>query len=211
MPENLNEIIVDLIIVVILLFSIYRGFKNGFIVEFMRFFATYVSLVIAVRYMSNLSLILVGALDETLSHSVVTIISFLLIFVTLMSIFRYITYKLKLISRFSITLGSLDRLAGIAIGLLKGAVFVSIITIVLSLTGLSGMFRKQINSSMLYQPMRQVLPLVYSAAKTFIWKGYKPFSQELKESLSMDTKRAIDKRSRDLLNYYEGNKSGNEF
>ncbi len=210
MPQHLNEIIVDLTIVVILLFSIYRGFKNGFIVEFMRFFATYVSLVLAIRHMSDLAVILFGATDA-LPHSVITVIAFLLIFVPLMLIFRFITHKLKLVSRFSITLGSVDRLAGIAIGLLKGAVFVSIITIVVSLTGLSNIFRQQLETSMLYQPMREILPLVYKTAKMFVWTGYKPFHEELRESLNIKTQRAIDKRSRDTLEYYQEKNPGNTF
>ena len=199
MPDNLSEVIIDLIIVLILVFSIYRGFKNGFIKEFMRFFGTYVSLIVAVRYMSNLAAILSGAIED-LSQPVVTIISFLLIFVPLMLFFRYLTIKLKVISKFSITLGSLDRLAGITLGLLKGAIVVCLCTFVISLTGLSKILRKEINSSMLYKPMlEQVLPLIYKSAQVFLWKN-KPFKLELKETLDKGLVNVIDRRARDILN-----------
>ena len=72
MPSIFSEIIVDLIIVIVLLAFIYRGFKSGFIKECVSFLGTYVSLVVAIRYMSDLASLFYGT-TEVLSHSIISI------------------------------------------------------------------------------------------------------------------------------------------
>ncbi|MDW7681138.1 MAG: CvpA family protein [bacterium] len=202
MPAALKEIIVDLIIVGVLLFFIYRGFKRGFIKEFMSFFGILVSLILAVRYMSTITAALYGALE--LPQSIVTVIAFLIIFIPVMLLFRWVSKKLKLISRFSFTLGNLDRIAGITIGLIKGAIFISICTMVISLSNLSMLFRQEVQSSQLFRPMKQVLPLAYSVTRVFVWQKYKSFYMEMQESLSAKSKAVMDQKAEDYIRDFEG-------
>jgi len=202
MPNELDEIIIDFIIVLILLTAIYRGYKRGFIKEFMSFFGTFVSLVLAVRYMSDITNVLYGTVS--LPHSAITVISFLIIFIPIMLLFRWISVKLKLLSKFSFSLGSIDRIAGTAFGLLKGAVFVSICTIVISLTGLSGLMSKQIDHSAFFVPMKRVLPIVYGVTKVIFLDKYKSFYVEMKESLSVHSKAVMDTKAEDFLSEFEG-------
>ncbi len=206
MPTSSSDIIVDLIIVIILMLFIYRGFKNGFIKECMGFVGTYVSLIIAIRYMSDLATALYGKVD-VLSHSLISILSFIFIFVPLMLFFMFLAKKLKFIARFSFTLGSIDRIAGLALGLIKGAIILSISALIISLTGLSGLMSKEINSSQLFKPilLKRVLPLAYSVAKLIKFTNYKPFELELKETLNAKSMSALDRRGRELVDYLEEN------
>ena len=203
MPNELRVIIVDLVIVIVLLVSIYRGFKRGFIQEFMSTFAVIVCLILSVRYLSDISSLLYGALELPLSFNVV--ISFLIIFIPTMLLFRWASIKLKLISTFNFTLGSIDKVAGIGFGLLKGAIFVSIATLVITLSGISKLMPNEIEKSALFKPMKQVMPLVYSVTKTFVWEHYKTFYEEMQESFSANSRAVIDTRSQDYLKDFEGN------
>ncbi len=202
MPEGLKDIIFDLIIILILFVSIYRGYKRGFIKEFMAFLGLFVSLILSVRYMSDISSLLYGVIE--LPHSIVTLVSFLIIFIPIMLFFRWMAIKLKILSKFSFTLGSLDRLAGIVLGLIRGAIFVSVSIFVITLTGLSGLMREEVNKSQLFNPMKQVLPLAFSVTKVFVWEKYKSFYLEMKETLNADFRAVMDTNSEEVLKDYEG-------
>ncbi len=195
---------VDLTIVLILLAFIFRGFQNGFIKEFIGFFGTYVSFVLAIRYMSDLATLLYGATDA-LSHTAVSIISFIIIFLPLILIFMYVAKKLKLAARFSFTLGSLDRIIGLGLGLIKGAIILAIAALTISLSGMSGLMSEQINASQLFKPilLKRVLPLTYSVAKLVKFLGYKPFGSELKEALSANSMTTLDRKGRDVVEILE--------
>jgi len=204
MPDSFSDIIVDLIIVVILIAFIYAGFKKGFFKEFIGFIGTYVSLIIAIRYMSNLATLLYGAF-EGISHSIISILSFVIIFVPLMMFFMFLAKKLKVVSKLSFTLGSIDSIMGLVLGLIKGLIILSVCALIISLTGLSGFISKEINASQLYKPilLKRVLPLAYSVAKLIKFVPYKPFKLELKETLNAETMSALDRRGREVIDSLE--------
>ncbi len=174
--------IIDVAIIIILSFFIYKGYKNGFITEFMRVLGTTVGLVLAIRYMSDLAITVYGAV--TISPVLITIVCFVLIFTLVVLTFRFLSTKFLKALKFSITLGSLDRVAGIALGLAKGAIIVSLCTVLLSLGSFSTQVRYEINQSLLFNPMRNVLPLAYSAAKLVFKSRYLPLYREIEESFS---------------------------
>ena len=78
----------------------------------------------------------------------------------------------------------MDRVAGVAFGLVKGSILVSLICAVLSLGSFTGPINNEINQSMLFKPMRNVLPLAYSTAKFIFQTRYKPLFREIEEALS---------------------------
>ncbi|NOZ60339.1 MAG: CvpA family protein [Calditrichaeota bacterium] len=192
--------LVDLIIVIIIAVAIYRGFKRGFIKEFLGFAGLLVSLIMAVRYMSDLAAILYGV---NLPSQLTTVVAFVIIFVPVMLFFRWLSLKLKVLSKFSFTLGSIDRLAGMGFGLIKGAILVSILAVLISLSGLSIAFNDQISKSQLFKPMKQVLPLAYSFSKVFIVGRYKSFYKEVKESLNVNDKALLDPAAEEFLRDFQ--------
>ncbi len=113
--------IIDLAIIIILSFFIYRGYKSGFITEFSQTFGTMIGLVLAIRYMSDLAIPIYGAVN--ISPTFIMIFCFVLIFTTVVLGFNYLSKKFLKAVKFSIALGGTDRVAGVAFGLAKGAIF----------------------------------------------------------------------------------------
>lgn len=191
--------IIDLAIIIILSFFIYRGFKNGFMTEFTRIFSTMIGLVLAIRYMSDLAIPIYGAIG--ISPVFITIFCFILIFTGVVLPLNFLSAKFIKALKLSFTLGALDRVAGVAFGLAKGAIIVSLICAVLSMATFSAPIRDEIDESMLFDPMLNVLPLAYSTAKLIFQTRYKPLFQEIEESFSGQPegrKEGID----DLIEYY---------
>lgn len=191
--------IIDLAIIIILSFFIYRGFKNGFVKEFTRIFSTTIGLVLAIRYMSDLAIPIYGAIG--ISPVFITIFCFILIFTAIVLSLNYLSAKFLKAIKLSVTLGTLDRLAGVAFGLAKGAIIVSLICAVISMVTFSEPIRNEIEESMLFNPMRNVLPLAYSTAKLVFQTRYKPLFEEIEESFSgqpEDRKEGVQ----DLIDYY---------
>jgi membrane protein required for colicin V production len=174
--------IIDLAILIILSFFIYRGYKTGFITQFSQAFGTLIGLIVAIRYMSNLAIPIYGQIN--VSPTIVMILSFIVIFTAVVLGFNYLSKKFIKAAKVSIVLGSIDRVAGIAFGLLKGAIFVSLICVLVSLATFSTAINNEIRQSMLFKPMRNVLPLVYSTAKLIFQNRYKPLFREIEEALS---------------------------
>jgi membrane protein required for colicin V production len=191
--------IIDLVIIIILSFFIYRGYKSGFITQFSQTFGTLIGLVLAIRYMSNLAIPIYGAIN--ISPTFVMIFSFILIFTTVVLGFNYLSKKFLKAVKFSIVLGSMDRVAGVAFGLVKGAIFVSLICALISLATFSSTINNEIRQSMLFNPMRNVLSLAYSTAKLIFQSRYKPLFREIEESLSGQP---VERRgeAQDLVEYY---------
>jgi membrane protein required for colicin V production len=174
--------IIDLAIIIILSFFIYRGYKNGFITEFTRIFSTMIGLVLAIRYMSDLAIPIYGAIN--ISPIFITIFCFVFIFTIVVLGLNYLSKKFLKAIKLSIALGQMDRLAGIAFGLAKGSIAVGLLCALLSLATFSTPIRNEINQSMLFNPMRNVLPLAYSTAKLVFQTKYKPLFREIEESFS---------------------------
>jgi len=191
--------IIDLVIVFILSFFIFRGFKNGLVTELVRIIGTYAGLVVAVKYMSDFAIKIHGAIN--LPPTLVLIISFMVIFTPIVLIFKFLASKFLEAIKFSVSLGLLDKIGGVALGLLKGAIVVSLLTVVLSFATFSPELQKEIEQSVLFEPMKQVLPMVYEAIKVIL-SDSKPLADELKEGFSgfgMDSSVEVQ----DLINSYE--------
>lgn len=191
--------IIDLAIIIILSFFIYRGYKGGFITQFSQTFGTMIGLVLAVRYMSDLAVPISGAIN--MAPTFIMILSFVLIFTTVVLGFNYLTKKFLKAVKFSMALGSMDRVAGVAFGLAKGSIFVGLICALISMATFSPAVQAEIKQSMLFNPMRNVLPLAYSTAKLIFQTRYKPFFRELEESLSGQPYERSGE-AQDLVEYY---------
>ena len=201
MSEGLSYFIksnlIDLIIILVIFVGIYRGYKRGFFKEFFGFVGLIVSTILAVKYMSDLAILIYGALQ--LPHAVSTLLAFILIFLPTMFLFRWIGIKFKLLSKFSFILGNIDRLVGMAIGLIKGALLVSVSVVLLSLAGFNKTFSDAVDNSKLYKPMMRVLPLAFSVSKVFVVSKYKDFAEEIKESLRLKGEASLDSDAQQLL------------
>ncbi len=191
--------VIDLIIIIVLAYFIYRGYKAGFVNEFTQVFGTLIGLIVAFRYMSDLTIPIYGA--TSISPTFIMVLSFILIFTTVVLGFNYLAQKFLKAIKFSIALGNMDRLSGLAFGLVKGSIFVGLICVLVSLGSFSNVINQEIKQSMLFNPMRNVLPLAYSTAKLVFRTTYKPLFREIEESLSGQP---IERRgeAQDLIDFY---------
>jgi membrane protein required for colicin V production len=187
----------DVIIVIVLIIFTYLGYKRGFTVEFLRIIGTLVSLLLGVRFMSNISIVIIGATN--IPPTIATIIAFSTIFIGTILIFKLVSDKTQQAIKFSIALGSADKAVGAVLGLLKGAVVVSLFAILLSVFNFSDSVRGNLAQSMLYNPMRRIAPLVYNTLKNAIPHS-RSFANEFEENFSgvhydnlgKDTRNAIE-------------------
>ena len=140
--------IIDLAILIILSFFIYRGYKGGFITQFSQTFGIIIGLVLAVRYMSDLAVLIYGAIN--MAPTFVMIFSFVLIFTSVVLGFNYLTKKFLKAIKFSVALGSMDRVAGVAFGLAKGSIFVGLVCALISMATFSPAVQAEIKQSMLF-------------------------------------------------------------
>jgi len=191
---------IDLIIVIALLFFIYKGYQKGFTVETTRIIGTLASLLLAIKFMSDISREIIASAD--IPPIVAIIFSFTLIFVSSFFILKYISDKLVKAVKLSIALGGADKIIGGALGLFKGTIIVSLCTIFISLFDFMPFVKKHISDSQLFNPMRQVAPLVYDAFKVFVPQS-RPFIEELQESLSGVSVYRRGESTDRLIEYYQ--------
>jgi membrane protein required for colicin V production len=197
MPES-GIPYIDLIIVVALLFFVYKGFQRGFVEEFLRIFGTLVALFFAIRYMSDISKIIIGAVD--LPPTAAIIVAFSGIFVLLIYVFKHINKTLKKAIKFSL-FENLDKILGGALGLFKGAIIISLITMLLSLFSFSPVVKRHISQSQLFDPMRQIAPLAYSALITFV-PNSKSFIDEFDENFYGISNDKKGEQTNNFIEYY---------
>jgi membrane protein required for colicin V production len=189
----------DLIIVIGLIIFLIRGFKRGFTEEFIQMLGTVVSLILATRYMSNLSHYLVDPVGIPTIGAIV--IAFAVIFLVTFFTFRYLATQMRKAVNVSVALGGIDKIVGAAFGLAKGAIFISLFVILLSFFEIFPFVSRYTNNSALYHPMRRVAPLAYDALKVFVPQS-KPFITELKDTTSGISYDKQGETTRKMLEYY---------
>ncbi len=189
----------DLIIVIALIFFLAKGFKRGFTEEFIQMLGTVVSLILAVRYMSDISRYLINPVGIPTIGAIV--IAFASIFIASFFTFRFLATKMRKAVNVSVALGSLDKIVGGAFGLAKGAIFTSLFVIVLSLFEILPFVSRYTNNSALYHPMRRVAPLAYDALKVFVPQS-KPFIAELKDNTSGVSINKQGETTQKVIEYY---------
>lgn len=115
--------IIDIVLGALLGYGIYKGFKNGLIVELASLLSLFIGVYVAVKFSSVVG----NALGNTISTSKSgKVIAFVLTFVAVIVGIHYLAKALsKIVS--AVFLGWLNRLSGVAFGLLKTVLIIGII------------------------------------------------------------------------------------
>jgi membrane protein required for colicin V production len=151
---------VDLIIIVLLVFGLARGFINGFIKEL----ASLLALILGIWGAIKLSAFTAERLYDyfNMTGQYVGIIAFLITFVIIVIIIHFIGL---LVDKFveKISLGVLNSLLGLVFGLFKTALILSVIFTVLNAIDAKHHFlpKKQIENSRLYNPIADIAPAIF--------------------------------------------------
>ncbi len=151
---------IDIILLIILGIGLYKGLKNGFIVEI----ASFAGLILGIYAALNFSHFLSNILKSRVSWdaSVIQLISFAgTFFIVLIGI--SIIGKLLTKLAESIALGIVNKFFGAMFGLLKVGLIVSVILIIFDNLNKAIPFveSKKTESSILYKPVRDFAPMVF--------------------------------------------------
>lgn len=114
----------DIILIIILLFGAFRGFQKGFILEIVSFFAFFLAILGGFKLL-DLGISLLEPYRENLG-SFLPVAAFIVVFVLILIALNVAGRIFKKIIHFTF-LGSFDSLAGAVVGILKIALFLSIL------------------------------------------------------------------------------------
>lgn len=153
---------VDIVVALILLFFFIAGARKGFILEVTGLIAIIGAFLVGIAGAPIWSQILVDRLK--FPPSLATLVAFILIFILVFILIRALGNLLFKVIR-ATPLDALDRLGGSCIGLLKGALIVSLILIFLGLFTLPHAVVQGLNDSWSAGPLRTVAPSLYRFIK----------------------------------------------
>ena len=125
--------LVDVIILVVLGFGAYRGFKTGLLLSIIGFFSFFVAIIAAINFSGKLSAYFIERYPD--HESFIPLIVFLGLFILVILGLSILGKFLKKIIDMTL-LGSLDNLAGLIFGILKWTFFLSTVIWLFSLVGL---------------------------------------------------------------------------
>ena len=156
----LNMNYIDIIIIIILGFALIRGFINGLVKEVASLAALIIGIWGAIRFSSFTAGRLYDYFDMTVKY--VGIISFLITFGIIVIIIHFIGLLVdKLVD--AVALCFINRLLGIAFGLFKSVIIMSVIFVVLNAIDVRRPFLPgdKIQQSLFYNPISDIAPTIF--------------------------------------------------
>lgn len=151
---------IDAVIIIILIISMVTGFINGFVKELASLAALVLGIWGAIKFSSFTAAKLYDYFDMTGQY--VGIIAFIITFLIIVVCIHFIGILAdKIIT--SISLGFVNRILGIAFGLLKSILIMSVIFVVLNVIDSKRAFlpRETIERSTFYNPISDIAPALF--------------------------------------------------
>jgi membrane protein required for colicin V production len=151
---------IDIIIIVILVFAVIRGFINGLVKEVASLAALILGIWGAIRFSSFTAGKLYDYFD--MSGKYVGIISFMVTFLIIVIIIHFIGMLVDKLME-AVSLGFFNKLLGTVFGLLKSVLIMSIILVVLNAIDARRPFlpKETIERSKLYNPVSDIAPAIF--------------------------------------------------
>jgi len=171
--------ILDWVIVVSIAIFVFNGFRRGFLREVAGLLGIIIALLLAIRLLNDLSVIVAHYLG--LSPQIAVVVTAILIFIGVLLFFILLAKLLRKLLDLA-NLGWIDRLLGSLLGLVKGAIILSILVLIISIMPLGATFTQQQNESVFFQPVRQVVPMVFNAIIRIL-PAASDFYSEMQQSL----------------------------
>jgi len=151
---------IDLIIIVLLILSIIRGFTDGFVKEVASLLALVLGIWGAIKFSTFTAAKLYDWFDMTGQY--VGIISFLVTFMIIVVIIHFVGVLAdKMID--AIALGFLNRILGMVFGLLKSVLILSVFFTILNVIDVRHPFlpKAKIEGSRFYMPISDIAPAIF--------------------------------------------------
>lgn len=158
--KNLKMNYIDIIIVIVLGFAMVRGFLNGLVKEVASLAALILGIWGAIRFSSFTAEKLYDYFD--MAGKYVGIISFIITFGIIVIIIHFIGLLVDKLME-AVALGFVNKLLGIAFGLLKSVLMLSVTFVVLNAIDARRPFlpKEKIEQSMLYNPVSDIAPVIF--------------------------------------------------
>ena len=169
--------VLDIIFLVPLLFALYRGFKKGLI----HMIASLAALLLGIFGAIKLRPVFASLLDAlfNISPDHMNVIAFAVAFVSIVLLVHLVAFLVdKLIK--AVALNLVNRLLGMAFGLLVTAFVISMILWPVNEVNKEKQIikPKHIEGSLLYKPLSAFAPAVFPYLKKQDWKQYVPKKKE---------------------------------
>jgi membrane protein required for colicin V production len=151
---------IDVIIILILVLSMINGFINGFVKEVASLAALILGIWGAIKFSSFTAAKLYDYFDMTGHY--VGLISFIITFLLIVIVIHFIGMLIDKLME-AIALGFINRLLGIAFGLLKSVLILSIVFVVLNVIDERKPFlpKEKIEASIFYNPIADIAPALF--------------------------------------------------
>jgi membrane protein required for colicin V production len=165
--------IIDIIFLVPLLFALYRGFKKGLIHMIASLLALILGIVGAIKLRPVFAALLDSVFNVAPEH--VNMIAFAVAFVVIVLVVHLAAFLVdKLIK--AVALNFVNRLLGMAFGLLVTAFVISMILWPINQVNTEKQIIKpeRIEGSLLFKPLSAIAPAVFPYLKKQDWKEYVP-------------------------------------
>ena len=169
--------VLDIIFLVPLLFSLYRGFKKGVI----HMIASLAALLLGILGAIKLRPVFASLLDSifNISPDHINVIAFAVAFVTIVLIVQVVGFLLDKLVK-AVALNFVNRLIGMAFGLMVAAFVISMILWPVNQVNAEKQIikPKHIEGSLLYEPLSKFAPAVFPYLEKQDWKQYVPRTKE---------------------------------
>ncbi len=173
---------IDLIIVILLILAVIRGFTDGFVKEVASLLALVLGIWGAIKFSTFTAARLYDWFDMTGQY--VGIISFLVTFMIIVVIIHFVgTLADKMIE--AISIGFLNRILGMVFGLIKNVLILSVIFTVLNVIDVKHHFlpKARIEESKFYMPISDIVPAIFPViGQGNFGHGFDSFKKKTEES-----------------------------
>lgn len=151
---------IDLVIIVLLILSLLRGFTDGFVKEVASLLALILGIWGAIKFSSFTAARLYDWFDMTGQY--VGIVSFLITFGIIVVVIHFVgTLADRMID--AIALGFFNRILGMVFGVFKSILILSVLFTILNVIDMRHPFlpKKTIESSKFYMPISDIAPAIF--------------------------------------------------
>ena len=151
---------IDLIFIVILLWSAYRGFTKGFILQLSTLAALLLGILGAIEFSDFTAKLL--SENFQIDSDYLNIIAFAVTFVIIVIAVHILAKVIEKLIQ-AIALGFINKILGIVFGIAKTAFIISIILVLVNKANNKYHFipEDKINNSYLYQPLSNFAPMIF--------------------------------------------------
>ena len=151
--------IIDIIILIPMAWFAYTGFKKGLVIGI----ASLAALILGIYAALYFSGIVAGFLTDSLhvKTDYLPVISFVVTFIGVVVLIHFLGKLLeKLINL--VALGFLNKLSGAVFGVLKAAIFLSVIILIINHFDANVISKQKRESSFLYDPVSKIAPFIWN-------------------------------------------------